>query len=180
MAAYWLVSNGVIAQAFNTPPGFAITDCFAPGVMCAPQDATPGVTPGWSATEAFGAWSFSPPPAAPALTPQQAAQVAYGALIAGGLSLTSTGTPALNGVFPIDTLAQSDIATESQFISTFSEFTNGGTVGLPWQQLSGAVVTFPTTTAFLAFAKAAGQMVAAGKLAVVQGAAMPSAAVTIA
>ena len=180
MAAYWLVSNGVIAQSFATPPGFAITDCFAPGVTCAPQDATPGVAPGWTATEAFGAWSFTPPPAAPAPTAQQVAQAAYGALIAAGLNLTSTGTPALNGIFPIDAQAQSDIATESQFISTFTEFTNGGTIGLPWQQLSGAVVTFPTTAAFLAFAKATGQTVAAAKLAVVQGSAMPSAAVTIA
>ena len=84
------------------------------------------------------------------------------------------------GVYPIDAQSQSDIATESQFISTFAEFTNGGTAGLPWPQAGAAVVTFQTPAAFLAFAKAAGQTVAAAKLAVVQGAIMPSASVTIA
>lgn len=124
--------------------------------------------------EASGAFSAPPAPSGP--TPEQA----YAALVAGGLTITSTGTPALNGVYPIDPDSQASIGVEAQFITTFSEFTNGTTTGLQWQLLNGSWVTFPTTASFLAFAKAAGQTVAAAKLAAATSAAMPSTSVTIA
>jgi hypothetical protein len=103
----------------------------------------------------------------------------YGAFIAGGLTVTSTATPALNGVYPIDAQTQVDISTEAAFISTFGEFTSGGTSNLPWTLANGALVTFPTTAEFLSFAKAAGQTVAAAKLAAAQGSPMPSSSIAI-
>jgi hypothetical protein len=132
---------------------------------------TSGAQVGWTYTS--GAF------AAPILSAAQTSAAAYSTLLAGGLTVTSTSTPALNGVYPIDAASQVTISTEAQFISTFSEFTNGGTVNLSWQLQTGAMVTFPTTAAFMSFAKAAAQVVAAAKLAAAQGAAMPSASVTI-
>ena len=116
------------------------------------------------------------------VTPPSAAflaQAVYTALLADGLSLTSTATPALNGVYAIDENAQSNIGVEAQFISTYAEFTNGATSGLLWQRLDGSWVTFPATSDFLAFAKVAGQMVAKAKLATAQGTALPTAVATI-
>jgi hypothetical protein len=140
-------------------------------VVVIPEGAT---SIGNGATYANGAFS---PAVVDAPTPTPASE--YAALIMGGLAITSTGTSALNGVYPIDEQSQSDIATEAQFISTFAEFTTGGTTNLPWAQASGTFIQFPTTAAFLSFAKAAGQLVAAAKLAAAQSNAMPSSSVTI-
>jgi hypothetical protein len=109
------------------------------------------------------------PPPAPAPTAAQLAMAAYAALIAGGLTVTSAGTPALNGVYAIDPQSQADIATEAQFIGTYSEFTNGQTTDLVWPLKDATtLVTFPTAAEFLAFAKQAAQVVSAAKLAVSQ------------
>ncbi len=117
-------------------------------------------------------------PAAP--TAAQLSATAYAEFITNGLTVTSTGTPALNGVYGLDPQTQSDLAVEAQFISTFGEFTNGGTVALQWPLQNATLVSFPTTTEFLALAKVSGQKVAAAKLAMGQAsAAMPAATATI-
>jgi hypothetical protein len=121
----------------------------------------------------------APATTTPTLTAAQAAAASYAELISGGVTVTSTRTPALNGVYPIDANSQMDISTEASFIATFNEFTTGGTTNLPWQLLNGTFVEFPTTTEFLAFAKAVGQLVAAAKLAAAQSGAMPTASITI-
>lgn len=122
--------------------------------------------------------SYSPPPPPPTLA-QQAAN-----LIASGFTLTSTSASGLDGVYFIGTgqsFGQQDIATEANFISTFSEFTNGATSNLPWPLMNGSLVVFPTTTHFLNFAKAVGQFVAAVKVAVATNASgLPAASGTIA
>lgn len=124
--------------------------------------------------EPYGAPVVVPP------TLAQLATTAYAEFIANGLTVTSTGTPALNGVYALDPETQSDIAVEAQFISTFGEFTNEGTADLLWPLQNGTEVTFPTTAEFLALAKVSGQKVAAGKLAVGQASAtMPVATATI-
>lgn len=119
-----------------------------------------------------GAWATPTPSLS-----QQAA-----ALLAGGLSLTSTGTPALDGTYAVSSGVQfgrDDIATEAQFVSTFSEFTNGTTT-LSWPLIDGKTfVTFPTTAAFLNFAKAAAQFYAAVQAAVATGGTLPAASATI-
>ncbi len=120
-------------------------------------------------------------PAAPAAPPLTLAQQAT-ALLADGITITSSGTPAINGTYAVASgvpFGQEDIATEAQFISTYSEFTNGQTTNLSWPLLTGASVIFPTTAEFLAFAKVAAQFVAAVKLAVLTGSALPAATATI-
>ena len=117
--------------------------------------------------------------AVPAPTAAQLAAQAYAAFVAGGLTVTSTATPALSGVYAIDQQSQSDIATEAQFISTFAEFTTGATTNLPWPMPDGSIVVFPTPAQFLSIAKVAGQAVAAAKLAAAQSLPMPAATATI-
>lgn len=123
--------------------------------------------------------AFTPP----VPTHAQTAATAYATLIANGLAITSTNAAALNGTYSVQSgvpFGQEDIATEAQFISTFSEFTNGTTANLQWPLANGTTfVTFPTTAEFLAFAKAVAQFIAAAKLAMGQAAAMPVAAATI-
>lgn len=103
----------------------------------------------------------------------------YEGFIAGGLTVTSTTTPAIAGIYAIDPDSQVDIATEAQFISTFGEFTAGGEKDLPWLMPDKSVVTFPTLASFLAFAKIAARTIAAAKMAAATGAAMPSSTVTV-
>ncbi len=88
------------------------------------------------------------------------------ALIAAGLTITSTSTPEINGTYTVASgvsFGREDIGTETQFISTFGEFTNG-TTELEWPLIDGKTfVKFPDTTDFMNFAKAAAQFYAACK-----------------
>ena len=116
-------------------------------------------------------------PPAPTLA-QQAASA-----IAAGLTITSASTPALNGTYAVASgvpFGREDIGTEAQFVSTFSEFTNGTTT-LQWPLIDGKTfVTFPTTASFMAFVKAAAQFYAACKAVAATGAgSLPAASATI-
>ena len=121
---------------------------------------------------------FVAPPAPPAPTLAQQAASA----LAAGLAITSTGTPAINGTYAIASgipFGREDIGTEAQFVSTFSEFTNGAQT-LEWPLLNGTFVTFPSTASFMNFAKAAAQYYAAVKAVVAAGqGSFPSNQVTI-
>ena len=128
---------------------------------------------------AFANGTFTAPPAPPAPTLAQQAAAALGA----GLTITSTSTPALNGTYAVASgvpFGREDIGTEAQFISTFSEFTNG-TQTLEWPLIDGKTfVTFPNTATFMNFAKAAAQYYAAVKAVAATGqGSFPSNQVTI-
>jgi hypothetical protein len=98
----------------------------------------------------------------PVITPQQQ----YAAAISGGIVVTSTSTPTLNGTYGVSTTDQSNVSSESLFISTFQEFSTGvDTMG--WADMSGAVHMFPSTALFMAFAKATAQYVSACKQALI-------------
>ena len=104
------------------------------------------------------------------------------AAIGAGLTITSASTPALNGTYAVASgvpFGREDIGTEAQFVSTFSEFTNGAQT-LEWPLLNGTFVTFPSTASFMNFAKAAAQYYAAVKAVVAAGqGSFPSNQVTI-
>ena len=123
-----------------------------------------------------GVVTWAEPPAV-VLTPAQQAANAYAAFISAGLTVTSTGTPALDGVYSIDPTAQANISAEAQFITSFGEFTSGNT--LQWQRADGSFTTFPDKTTFMDFAKIAAQTVSAAKLATGTTNALPSGSVTI-
>lgn len=116
---------------------------------------------------------------APVPTPTLAQQAAT--LIQNGLTITSAGTPALDGVYVVADnvpFGRQDIANEAQFVAAFGEFTNGGTT-LAWPLANGAMVTFPSTAEFMAFAKAVAQFRAAVQAAVVSQGTLPVASVII-
>ena len=131
MSSYARIVGGVIAEIITPPAGFTLAQCYAPSIVaqCVGLDGiTPAPAQNWTATETDGVWSFAAP-VAPTPTLAQAAA----ALVAAGLTVTSTSTPALNGVYNVQSgvsFGQQDIATEAQFISTFSEFSNGTTTAL--------------------------------------------------
>ena len=164
-----LVFNGTVIQVETTP--FPVH----PSLTWEPIPAGQTVAVGYS----FANGTFSAPPAPPAPTLAQQAAAA----IAAGLTITSTSTPALNGTYAVASgvpFGREDIGTEAQFVSTFSEFTNGTTT-LDWPLIDGKTfVTFPTTASFMAFAKAAAQFYAACKAVAATGAgSLPAASATI-
>ena len=110
------------------------------------------VVPGWS----YSGGTFTAPPAPPAPTLAQQAAT----LIAGGLTITSTSKPALNGAYACDDARQARINRIQGFIAANSKFPNSLTA-LPWPDISGVVHEFPSTAEFTAFASAVADYVMA-------------------
>jgi hypothetical protein len=104
---------------------------------------------------------------------------AYDKLIAGGLTLTSPTSPALNGVYALDATTQTNITTVASYINDYGEFPTGQATNFPWPLQAGGTVIWPTTAAFTAFAKAVGQVVAMAKLAPALGQPLPSTTIAI-
>lgn len=92
---------------------------------------------------------------APTYNVQQQVRNAIGA----GISLTSTGTPALNGTYAIDPASQANINAIITYVLLNSTFPGGGTT-LPWYDISGDAHLFPSIEAFQAFATAAANFIA--------------------
>jgi len=96
----------------------------------------------------------------PTPNPLAAAAAASAAAFAAGLAITSTGTPALNGTYPIDPATQAHIQAEVVSILLNGTFADGtGTV--VWLDTAGASHTFASVAAFKAFASAVAAYVAA-------------------
>lgn len=81
-----------------------------------------------------------------------APQDAGTALMAAGFQLTSTGTPALNGIYAIDKQSQQLLTSEVLMVQTAGKFSNGSTTR-SWSDAAGTQHTF-TITQFIAFAEA--------------------------
>lgn len=80
------------------------------------------------------------------------------AAIATGINITSTGTPALNGAYAVDTVAQAQINAVITYTMLNNAFPNNASV-LPWPDKSFMMHNFPTLTTFRAFASAAANFV---------------------
>ena len=81
------------------------------------------------------------------------------ALISGGITITSTGTPALDGVYACDATAQSNLQAVQTYILTNGKFP-GSSGTYPWLDTSGAAHIFPSITEFEAFASRVADFVA--------------------
>ncbi|KAA1013042.1 hypothetical protein FVF58_09635 [Paraburkholderia panacisoli] len=86
------------------------------------------------------------------------AQQAQGALSA-GLTITSTGTPALDGVYSVNSTAQQNITATQLYVTVNGKFP-GSSGTMSWSQANGSVVTFPSVAEFQAFASAVASYVA--------------------
>jgi hypothetical protein len=104
-----------------------------------------------------------PPPTPPTLAQQAGAKAA--AAIAGGIAITSTSSPALNGTYVIDQTAQEEIVAISLYIQENNIFPEGLT-SLVWLDFSQLPHVFTSTTTFQAFAKAVADYVTGVDLAV--------------
>ena len=67
-----------------------------------------------------------------------AGQNNYNSLIASGIVISSTSTPALNGVYDITTNARVNVHGERYYIDKYGTFSNGELVRY-WQELSGSI-----------------------------------------
>ncbi|MBW4089886.1 MAG: hypothetical protein HIU82_02085 [Proteobacteria bacterium] len=134
-----------------------------------------GVSPapavGWSYSD--GGFTAPPSPPAPTLAQQAAA------LITGGIAITSSGTPALNGTYSTGAAAQQNAAHMMGFINANGKFP--GTSGtLVWLDAAGQPHTFATTAEFGAFYTAAFDFVADCQMIMLTGSGtLPSPSATI-
>lgn len=89
-------------------------------------------------------------PATPTLTAAQQLVQRAQALIAGGLIVTSTGSPsALNGTYATDARAQENMLAIVTYINANGKFP-GSSGSLIWYDASGQSHVFSSTTAFMA------------------------------
>lgn len=172
MALYALVASGgeIIqfeAETFPVAP---------PMVWTADLSAvSPPPQIGWTATETGGAWSYEAPPSPPPPTLAQQAQAALGA----GLTITSAGTPSLDGIYAVDATAQALITSTMLYIQVNGKFP-GDAGALSWGLMNGGVVTFSSTAEFQAFASAVGAYVATlSEISLTNAGALPAAAAAI-
>ncbi len=93
-----------------------------------------------------------------ASTPALAGRAAYNAAISAGCQIVSTGTPALNGTYPLDDSTLLKAVGEQSYIALKSTFTNGQ-MTRAWMDVSGAPHVFPSTAEFTAFGEAIAQYV---------------------
>ena len=105
-------------------------------------------------------------------------QQSAAALLASGLAITSTSTPALNGTYPCDSNATAEIDAQVSSILLNGVFTNGAT-SIEWLDVSGAAHAFSVSN-FKAFATAVAAFVTACDEGALGLTALPSNAVTIA
>lgn len=129
---------------------------WAPPEGCTAQLAGAGAAIGGT----FSNGAFTPPaaPAPPAPTPAQQLTT----VLAAGVTITSTGTPAANGTYPLDQDTLDDIVAVSDAIANGKGFF--GLSSVTFATITGTAYTFTDQTLFLNWANAIGGYVAQCKL----------------
>ena len=96
------------------------------------------------------------------------------------VTVTSTGTPALDGTYPTSGPIWSDLKDEALFIASFGEFSSGAAT-ISFALSPSSVVTFTAPAQLQAVVKAIGQYQTTLKTIIATGAGtLPSAGLTIA
>lgn len=103
-----------------------------------------------------GVYAAPVQPAPPSPTPAHQAA----ALLASGLELKSTGTPALNGTYSVTVQSIANVSNVTTYILKNNKFPAGVTQ-MPWVDKDGNPHLFPTVETFENFATAFGDFVAA-------------------
>ncbi len=118
----------------------------------------------------------------PASTAAGKVAAAVLAVIAGGLTVTSTSTPAVNGVYAVDQAAQQRINGIETYVLKNSAFPGSPGTSLAYPLANGSMVIFPSLSVWAEFADAVANYVADLDLyaAGAAGASLPSSTVTIA
>jgi len=107
----------------------------------------------------FNGTAFTPPLVTrPAPTVPTAAQQA-GLLLAGGIQLMSTSTPALNGTYSTSATSITNVNAVATYILINNAFP-GGLGTMPWYDVNGTGHTFPSIAEFKLFATAFANFVA--------------------
>lgn len=90
------------------------------------------------------------------------------ALIAGGITITSTGTPALNGVYSCNAQAQANLQAVQIYIQANGKFP-GSAGTYPWLDMAGTPHIYPSITEFTALASRIADFVADCTLIILTG-----------
>lgn len=145
MTQYARIANAMVFELFTPPGDLTPQQCFTPSIAAQFVAVPAGVTPeqGWT----YEGGLFAAPVVA---TPTLAEQAA--ALLAAGLTISSTSTPALDGTYATDSVSQQHIQAEIIAILTNNTFAEG-TSSIAWLDAAGASHTF-TVAQFKAFATA--------------------------
>ena len=119
------------------------------------------VVPGWLYNAATQTLTPAPqtPSTTTSLTPAQAATQLAATMIVGGLNITSTSTPALNGNYALGPSSQAAINAVVTYILLNNTFP-GGASTLAWADSAGGSHVFPNIALFKAFATAVADFVA--------------------
>ena len=144
-------------------------------------DTSPGARPYlvWTGTNAIEGPGYAAYQAVLAVKAAAVALVTYTNLISGGLAVTSTGTPSLNGTYAVDPLTQGKIASVVAYIGVNSKFPASQTA-MPMLLVSGSKISVGTTAEYLVIASAIADFVTLCDLALDTGSSFPTPSVTIA
>lgn len=93
---------------------------------------------------------------APTLTPQQLGAAA----IKGGIAVISTGSPDINGTYPVDRTTQVKLNSAITYIMLNNAFPPAQASSMPWYDAEGNIHTFTSLATFKSFATAFADFVA--------------------
>jgi hypothetical protein len=99
-----------------------------------------------------------PPVTPPTLTPAQVASALAETTLLAGLNITSTSTPAINGLYSLTPTSQNNINATITYILLNGTFPGGGST-MAWADASGNPHVFPSIAEFKAFATAVANFV---------------------
>jgi hypothetical protein len=147
-----------VAETFTPPEGVPIADCFHPDLQWVDVTGiSPQPEPGDLATENNGTWTFTTP--TPPEAPPPTAQQLLAEKLAAGITLTSTGTPALNATYALDDVSTAQIFQIGLYANQFGVFPSGGTTQA-YPDIAGTPHDFGIA-AFIAFLRAVAPLVSA-------------------